>query len=208
MSDASTDSAAFEAQLSIEAARETAARSLAQRATGGLTLDEYAERAMAVEDAATTEELDAALHGLPEETASVSPAHRGRWLVSVFGGTEQRGRWCLSSRLWVVAIFGGVDVDLGAAEPEVPESVITVIAALGGAGIIAPQGVPIQLSGFSLLGGKGDKRSGGHPLPGAPLVRVRVFTILGGVTVKDRPPRRNLLDMIRARRGSPEPSDH
>jgi hypothetical protein len=29
---------------------------------------------------------------------------------------------------------------------------------------------------------------------------VRVFTILGGVTVKDGPPRRNLREMIRSRR--------
>jgi hypothetical protein len=135
-----------------------------------MTLDEYAERALAVEQAATVDELDAALRGLAEEMAGVSPARRARWLISVFGGTEQRGRWRLSSRLRIVSVFGGVDVDLGAAEPEAPESLITVVAILGGAGIIAPQGVPIQLSGFSLFGGKGDKRSGGPALAGAPLV--------------------------------------
>jgi hypothetical protein len=200
MNDASTDSAHDAEQSSIQAARQTAVRRLAQQAIGSLTLDEYAERALAVEQAETPDEIDAALQGLPEETDAVAPARHGRWLVAAFGGTEQRGRWRLSSRLRIVSVFGGVDVDLGAAEPEAPESVITVVAILGGAGIIAPQGVPIQLSGFSLLGGKGDKRSGGPPLPGAPLVRVRVFTILGGVTVKDRPARRNLLDVIRARR--------
>jgi hypothetical protein len=163
---------------------EQAVRSLAQRVIGSLTLDEYAERAFALEQAETADELDAALRGLPEETAGVSAARRARWLIAVFGGTEQRGRWRPSSRLHIVSMFGGVDVDLGAAEAEAPESRITVVAILGGAGIIVPQGVPIQLSGFSLFGGKGDKRSGGPALPGAPLVRVRVFTILGGVTVR------------------------
>jgi hypothetical protein len=102
-----------------------------------------------------------------------------------------------------VALFGGAKVDLGTAQLEAPESVITAIAVFGGADIIAPPGIPIQLSGFSLLGGKSDKRAGGPPLPGSPLVRVRAVAILGGVTVKDRPQRRKLLDVIRARRSKP-----
>lgn len=190
------------AQAPVENARETAVNDLARQASsGGLTLDEYAERAVALEQAATVEELNAAVRGLPEENAAVTSARGGRWLVGVFGGTEQRGRWRLSSHLRIVAVLGGVTLDLGAAQPEAPESLITVVAVLGGAEIIAPPGVSIQLSGFSLLGGKSDERSGGPPLPGSPLVRVRCVTFLGGVKVKDRPPRRNLLDVIRARSG-------
>ena len=61
----------------------------------------------------------------------------------------------------------------------------------------------LQLSGFSLFGGKGDKRAGGPSLPGSPLVLVRAFAILGGVTVKGPSSRRKLLDVIRARRRKP-----
>ena len=191
-------------ESSIESARETAVKGLAEHAaSGSLTLDEYAERAVAVERAATVEELNAVVLGLPEESAGVAPGRPARWLVAVFGGAEQRGRWRLSSRLRIVALFGGVTLDLGAAEVEAPESVITVVAVLGGVEIIAPVGVSIQLSGFSLLGGKSDERAGGPPLPGSPLVHVRSVTILGGVKVKDRTPRRNLLDLIRARSGKP-----
>ena len=50
--------------------------------------------------------------------------------------------------------FGGASLDLGAAEFEAPESVITVIALFGGAGTTAPSGVSIQLSGVALIGGK------------------------------------------------------
>lgn len=192
------------AQPPVETARATAARSLAQHASsGGLTFDEYAERAVALEQAATSEELDAAVRGLPEEHADADAARRARWLVGVFGGTEQRGRWRLSGHLRILAVLGGVTLDLGTAQAEAPESLITVIAVLGGVEIIAPPGVSIQLSGFSLLGGKSDERSGGPPLPGSPLVRVRCVTLLGGVKVKDRPPRRNLLEVIRARGGGP-----
>lgn len=188
----------------VETARQAAVNALADRASdGGLTLDEYAERAVALEQAATIEELNAVVRGLPEENAAVGATRGARWLVGVFGGTEQRGRWRLSSHLRIVAVFGGMTLDLGAAQPEAQESLITVVAVLGGAEIIAPPGISIQLSGFSLLGGKSDERSGGPPLPGSPLVRVRCVTFLGGVKVKDRPPRRNLLDVIRARTGRP-----
>lgn len=189
-------------QAPVAAARVTAAGQLARQASaGGLTLDEYAERAVALEQAASVEELDAVVRGLPEEAEAVSSARSIRWLIGVFGGADQRGRWRLSSRLRIVAVLGGVKLDLGAAEPEAPDSLITVVAVLGGAEIVAPPGVSVQLSGFSLLGGKSDERSGGPPLPGSPLIRIRCIALLGGVRVKERPPRRNLLEIIRARTG-------
>jgi hypothetical protein len=184
------------AQPSIEPARGAAFAALAQDAiSGSLTLDDYADRAAAAQQASSTDELDLALLGLPDEAAALPPAKR-RWLIAVVGGAELRGRWRLG-HLWIVAVLGGAKVDLGTAQLEAREPVITLIAVFGGAEIFAPPGVPIQLSGFSLLGGKGDKRSAGPSLPGSPLVRVRGFSIFGGVTIKDRPERRNLLDTIR-----------
>ncbi len=188
----------------VDSDRERASRGLSHAvATAGLTLGEYAERAAAVEQAATVDEIEAAVRGLPEESAGVAPARLGRWIVAVLGGTEQRGRWRLSKRLWLVAAAGGATLDLSAAQPEAPESIITVIAILGGAELILPQGVSVQLSGFALLGGKGDQRAGGSPLPGSPLIRVRAFTFLGGVSIKEPKMRRNLLDVIRSRREKP-----
>ena len=187
MNDADADRPDDAAQPSIESGRESAIGSLADHAvSGGLTLDEYAERATAIERAASSDELGARVARLPEGTAGVPPARGARWLLAVLGGTEQRGRWRLSSHLRIVAVFGGAKVDLGAAQPEAAESVITVVAVFGGAEISAPPGVSIQLSGFSLLGGKSDQRTAGPPLPGSPLVRIRVFSVFGGVTVKDR----------------------
>jgi hypothetical protein len=175
------------ARSSIESTRKTALTRLAQQAmSGSLTLDNYAERAAAAEQAATTEELDVAVLGLAEETAALSSARRARWLIAVLGATEQRGRWRLG-QLWIVAAAGAAKVDLGTAQLEAPKPVITIIVVFGGAEIFAPPGIPIQLSGFSLLGGKRDKRAGGPPLPGSPLVRVRGVSIFGGVTIKDRP---------------------
>jgi hypothetical protein len=151
------------ARVSLESARERAVNDLAQEpSSDGLTLDEYAERAVAVEQAATVEELEATVCGLPE-TAAAKSVRGGRWLIGVFGETEQRGRWRLRSHLRIVAALGGVTLDLGIAQPEAPMSLTTVVAVLGGVEIIAPPGVSIQLSGFSLLGGKSDERSDGPP---------------------------------------------
>jgi hypothetical protein len=181
--------------------REAARRELARVAGGGnLTLGEYAERARAIEQAASVDEIESAVRGLPEGAAGVTLAQRPRWIVAVLGGTEQRGRWRLSKRLWLLAALGGATLDLSAAVPEETESTITVIAILGGADVIAPEGVAVQLSGLSLLGGKGDKRPVEASLPGSPLVRVQAFTLLGGVTIKAPTARRNLLNLIRARR--------
>jgi hypothetical protein len=60
VSDSPTDPVRGIAQPSIESARETAFRTLAQLAVGGgLTLDEYAERTVAMQQAATNGEIDA-----------------------------------------------------------------------------------------------------------------------------------------------------
>ena len=123
-----------------------------------MTLDEYAGRVAALEQAVTVEDIDAALSGLPEDASVVPTASHHRWLVAALGGIEQRGRWRLSKRMWIVALLGGAKLDLGTAEVEAPDSVITVFVALGGVDILAPPGVAIQLSGLSLFGGKSDKR--------------------------------------------------
>jgi hypothetical protein len=181
--------------------REVASRELARAASaGGMTLGEYAERAEALQEAATAEEIQAAVQGLPEESADVTSARLGRWVIAIFGGARQDGRWRLSKRVWVLTAFGGAKLDLSAAKPEVSVSTITAIAILGGADILVPPGVSVELSGLSLLGGKGDRRTSGTPLPGSPVVRVRAFTFLGGVAIKDSGPRRKPLDTFRSSR--------
>jgi hypothetical protein len=156
----------------------------------GLTLGEYAERIAAGET----------VDGPSPEAGA---GRRPRWLVGVLGGTDQKGRWRLGSQLRIVAFLGGVNLDLGQAEPEAAESLITVVAGLGGVELTAPPGVPIELTGFSLLGGKSDQRSAGPRLPGCPVVRVRVFCLLGGVTVKERGGRAGPKAMLEGLRKTP-----
>jgi len=164
--------------------RDAAIARLTRHATGGeLTLDEYAACAAAIAAATTPAELDAATAPVAHEPPTPVPTG-GRTLVGIFGGSDQRGRWRLPRRLRILAVFGGVSADLGSAQVEAPISTITVVAALGGVSLTAPPGVSIQLSGASLLGGKSDKRPVGPPLPGSPIVHVRAYTLLGGVSIE------------------------
>lgn len=169
--------------------RDAALAKLTRHATGGeLTLAEYADCAAAIAAATTPAELDAATAPVAHEPPTPVPTP-GRTLVGVFGGTDQRGRWRLPRRLRILAVFGGVNADLDSAQVETPISTITVLAVFGGVSLTAPPGVSIQLSGASLLGGKSDKRPVGPPLPGSPVIHVRAFTLLGGVSV-ERPKER------------------
>jgi len=166
--------------------RSAAIAQLTRHATGGeLTLDEYAACAAAIAAATTPAQLDAALAPVSHAPPTPVPT-RSRTLVGIFGGTDQRGRWRLPRRLRILAVFGGVSADLGTAQVEAPLSTIAVLAVLGGVSLTAPPGVSIQLSGFSLLGGKSDKRPPGPPLPVSPVIHVRTFTLLGGVSVEQR----------------------
>ena len=157
-------------------------------------------RADAVHRAADAGEVAAALADVREPGAGLAGESRS-WLVGILSGTEQRGRWRLAARLRIVALLGGVKLDLGAAEVQAPVSTITVLAILGGAEISAPAGVSVQLSGASLFGGRGDERSPGPPLPGSPLIRVRSFALFGGVKVTQA--RRPAGAGRRTRRGRP-----
>ena len=181
---------------SIDSARQSALKGLAQLAVGGrLTLGEYAERAVAIQQAATTDELDA----LQKAAAAGAPAgRRPSWLISVLARVKRRGQWRLREHLRVVSVFTVQTLDLATAQLEGPESVVTIITAFGGASVIAPQGVPLDLSGFALFGGRNDDRAELPPFPSSPVIRIRTFSIFGGVRVEDRVPQRNLLDTIKA----------
>jgi hypothetical protein len=181
---------------SLDSARETASKGLARLAVGGdLTLGEYADRADAIQQAATTDELDA----LPQARApGPRAARRPRWLISVLAGVQRRGHWRLREHLRVVSIFAVQTVDLGTAQPEAPESTVTIITAFGGVVIIVPEGVSLDVSGFGLFGGRNDNRAEVPPFFGSPLIRIRALSIFGGVRVEDRAPQRGLLQEIRA----------
>jgi hypothetical protein len=156
---------------------------------GRLTLEEFAGRMERAYEARTREELEELTRDLPESGTTL-PARRqkpaSRWIVSVMGGTERRGRWRLASSTNVVCVMGGAELDLRHAELEDLDSTITVVAIMGGAEIIVPEGVDVDVSGFAFMGGKEFKPGPTPPPPSAPSVRIKAYALMGGIEVKTR----------------------
>jgi hypothetical protein len=106
------------------------------------------------------------------------------------GGGDHKGRWRIASRCNVVNVMGGADLDLTGAVVEGPETAIQVFSLMGGSNIVVPDGVHVELSGFAFMGGNALKlEDGPPPPPGAPVVRVRAYSIMGGTDVKRARPR-------------------
>lgn len=167
--------------------RETVVARLRDAAgQGRLTLDELADRLDRALAATTRDDLGRLVSDLPEESSPVSSAAKARrWIVGIMGGGDHRGRWRIASRCTVVNVMGGADLDLTDALLEGPQTEIRVVSLMGGSDIIVPDGVHVELSGFAFMGGNDLRLEAGPPPPtGAPVVRVRAYSIMGGTDVK------------------------
>jgi Domain of unknown function (DUF1707)/Cell wall-active antibiotics response 4TMS YvqF len=147
---------------------------------GRLTFEELAERVERADGARTAGELEALTADLPP--ARRSPGKQRRWIVAVLGGTERKGRWRPAAGMNVLALMGGAVIDLRGAELDGPELSITAVAVMGGVDVIVPEGVEVDLSDVALMGGNSGPAHVRLP-PGAPVVRVRAYSLMGGVAV-------------------------
>ena len=158
---------------------------------GRLTLEEFAARIERAYDAKTRDELEELTRDLPEVASAPLPETRrpkkaSRWIVSVMSGTDKRGRWRLGRDTRVVCFMGGADLDLRNVELEDLDSTLTVVCVMGGAQIIVPEGVDVDMGGFAFMGGKDFKPGKTVPPPSAPSVRIRAYAFMGGVDVKTK----------------------
>jgi hypothetical protein len=167
-------------------------------AEGRITVDEFSERSAAAYAALTLADLGPLTRDLPA-TSAVAPAvpaapagplaAGGRPdtappVVAVFGGAVRAGRWLPARRETAVAVFGGVELDYRYA-PVGPEPLeLRAFAVFGGVQITVPPGVHVEMTGFSLFGGREVRGDAG---PGAPVLRVHAVAVFGGVEVRVRP---------------------
>ena len=177
-------------------------------AVGRLTLDELEERSSRALAAKTRGELATLTSDLPQEAgqesgSSPAPARTKkpvRWMVAILAGSHRRGRFRAVGSINAVAIMGGDDIDLREAEIEGGELTLNLVAIMGGANIYIPDSVEVEVGGFSLLGGNTEVGSERNPRPGAPLIRIRTYNLMGGATIFRVPPQARGLDLKQARR--------
>jgi hypothetical protein len=179
--------------------RERAAEQLRDAAgEGRLTVEELDERLTRCYSAKTVAELaeltvDVVVSGhdptpspagaLPPVAVKPGPGGTGT-VISIMSGSDRSGHWRVASRLNVISVMGGSDIDLTQAEFAAPVTDITVFSLMGGADIRVPDGVEVQISKFALMGGHDVKLSDQAPPPGAPVIRLRMLSIMGGGDVR------------------------
>jgi hypothetical protein len=155
---------------------------------GRLTLEEFSQRMDRATTAKTRAELDRLVTDLPTDIGAASSAvaerspGRPSWHISPIGGLSVSGPWRMERSVIVVSLIGGADLDLSQAQLAAPEVTLTKVSLLGGVSIRVPPGIRVEASGFSLIGGT-SVEAGPEPGPGAPTVRIRAFSLLGGTRI-------------------------
>jgi hypothetical protein len=98
--------------------------------------------------------------------------------------------------------MGGIVLDFREARLLPGVTDVHVVAVLGGAQVIVPPGLAVEVSGTAVLGGFGHvERVPVQVDPDQPVLRVRGLAVLGGVAVETRLPGETETDAHRRRRG-------
>jgi Domain of unknown function (DUF1707)/Cell wall-active antibiotics response 4TMS YvqF len=194
-----------------DAERDAVVRTLGDHAAvGRLTLDELEERSGRALTARTRGELATLTSDLPRETgqgvqagASAPAASRRkpvRWMVAVLSGSRRRGRFRAVDRINAVAVMGGNEIDLREAEIEGGELTVNLFAFMGGSEVYVPDSVELDVGGFSFMGGHEEVGSERPPRPGAPLIRIRAYNLMGGASIYRLPPQARGVGLKEAQR--------
>lgn len=158
---------------------------------GRLTLEELAERVDAAYDATTRGELQRLLADLPsgelvlpEPAGAVEAPRSRRRVLALMCGQTLSGRVRLEPRTDVVSVMGGVELDLNDAVFGASEATITVACVMGGVELRVPEGVHVVDEVVAVTGGVDVRGPAEAPPPGAPVVRVKGFVLMGGLEIK------------------------
>jgi hypothetical protein len=121
-------------------------------------------------------------------------------MIAIMAGSHRRGRFRAVGRINALAIMGGDEIDLREAEIEGGELTLNLFAVMGGATIYIPDSVEVEVGGFSLMGGNTEIGSQRNPRPGAPVIRIQTYNLMGGATIFRLPPQARGLGLKEARR--------
>lgn len=106
--------------------------------------------------------------------------------LAILSGMDRKGSWVVPRRMTVLAMMGGVNLDMREAQFAAPEVVLTVNAFMGGASIVVGPHTHVVIEGMGIMGGYSgpsgmvpeelDERS--------TTLRVRGLAVWGGVSVE------------------------
>jgi hypothetical protein len=191
-----------------DAERERAADLLREAmASGRLNVDELEDRTRLVFEAKTRNDLERLIadvmvavdddHPLAKpqsdnlpgvaRTSVLSGADGTHRVLSILGGSKRTGRWRLAEQCSVINVLGGSEIDLSEVELTANRVDLKVISVLGGAEITLPEGMNVEVSEVSILGGNDVSSFTAQPDPGGPVVHLRLVSILGGSEVRRGP---------------------
>jgi hypothetical protein len=173
-----------------DADRELAVSSLREHvATGRLTLEEFSERTDRALAAITLAELDALSRDLPAVVTGERTGRRAkRFTGVVFGHAQRTGRWRLPRFSLAYVQFGDLDLDLRQAELSGAVVSLTAFVVFGNIDLYVPEGVEVDLGGLTVFGHCRESGRNVPPLPGTPLLRVKIFSLFGTADVWRVPP--------------------
>jgi Domain of unknown function (DUF1707) len=179
-------------------------------AVGRLSLDELEERSGKAMVAKTRGELAMLTSDLPADGGAPQPVRASgprsdaqrkpvRWLIGIISGGHHRGRFRGVGTINAIRVISGDDIDLRDVELADGELRLNTYSLISGGDLYVPDGVEVDMGGFSLIGGdkvRGAERSS----PGAPVIRIRAFSLIGGATIYRVPPQARDVPLSEARR--------
>lgn len=164
---------------------------------GRLTLDEFSDRTSQVLAARTRADLDSVTRDLPVVTSPSSASGAARLAqrpavsstVAFLSSAERTGAWRVAEESRVISVMGSTKLDLRRAHISAPVTVIRANVIMGSLNVIVPEGTEVELEATAVMGSRTVRLKGTPAGPGAPVVRIEGFILMGDVTVRDRPSR-------------------
>jgi len=117
----------------------------------------------------------------------LSAADETGFVFACMGSSIRRGPWEPPETLYAISLMGGVDLDFREAALLEGMTDVVVLALMGGVKIVDPDDVDVEVNGIGLMGGL-EHVSHHEPGEGRPLIRIRGLALMGGVSVKVKPP--------------------
>ena len=125
---------------------------------------------------------------IPSQQASLLPAVRHDTTLAIMGGSTRKGVWEVGASHTAFAMMAGIDIDLREARFTSRETVIYANAIWAGIDIVVNEYTNVIVDGVGIMGGFDHARDKVAPQigPDSPIVRVKGFALMAGVTVQRR----------------------